>query len=200
MFSKMAYAGNVADGLWKAALHLLSAVKHANTSNPAIDPNEESPQNSKPLKKHIKDTIILADETPRKNLFSLFKPLLTTGKRNMVHWSVPFTPIFYIYYIFSMLVTFISALIPVSVPMWIRTLPNPSLAYLYFHHWTFFNTKKSRLVLDFQPSITFEDAINRCQLYYRSLQPRDVPCYSWTGTRCLVAFLMQICVWRKRAS
>nr|CDJ96256.1 Hypothetical protein CBG03297 [Haemonchus contortus] len=61
-----------------------------------------------------------------------------------------------------------------------KKLPHPSVLYLCFRHWTFFNTKKSRLVLDYQPSIKFEDALNRCQMYYRHLQPQDIPSYSWS--------------------
>ncbi|PIO71841.1 hypothetical protein TELCIR_06243 [Teladorsagia circumcincta] len=77
-----------------------------------MTPNLENSPKSVQSKRCVKDTIILADETPRMNMFLLFRSLLT--------------------------------------------LPHPSFIYLYFHHWTFFNTKRSRLVLDYQPTIGFE--------------------------------------------
>ncbi|XGW18865.1 hypothetical protein V3C99_003008 [Haemonchus contortus] len=167
---EMAYAGNLAEGLWNAALHLLSSV----------DIRKAVPHGTTPEvpAKSIKDTIILSDETPKKNIFPLFKPVLTTGKRNMIQCCIPFVPLFYIYYVVTLLVNVLSGYI--TMPMCIRKLPHPSVLYLCFRHWTFFNTKKSRLVLDYQPSIKVEEALNRCQLYYRHLQPQDIPSYSWS--------------------
>ncbi|KAK5980246.1 Epimerase domain-containing protein [Trichostrongylus colubriformis] len=176
---QMAYAGNLADGLWKAALHLLSSVEQANKVL-EIEANKEKLE-ALEKKKFIKDTVILADETPKKNVFVLFKSLLTTGKRNMTHCSIPFAPVFYIYYLFTLLINMLSVLF--TMPLWIQTLPHPSFLYLNFHHWTFFNTNKSRLVLNFCPSIDYEDALNRCQMHYRRLQPQDIPAYSWRLNR-----------------
>nr|CDJ97586.1 Protein PERM-1 [Haemonchus contortus] len=176
---EMAYAGNLAEGLWNAALHLLSSV----------DIRKAAPHGTTPEvpAKSIKDTIILSDETPKKNIFPLFKPVLTTGKRNMIQCCIPFVPLFYIYYVVTLLVNVLSGYI--TMPMCIRKLPHPSVLYLCFRHWTFFNTKKSRLVLDYQPSIKFEDALNRCQMYYRHLQPQDIPSYSWSPNESLYKIL-----------
>ncbi|VDL73398.1 unnamed protein product [Nippostrongylus brasiliensis] len=77
------------------------------------------------------------------------------GKRNVVPCRIPFVIGFYIYYLFSILVRMLSMV--TSIPTWIRELPHPCYGYLFFHHWTFFNTKKARLMLDYLPSVEFQE-------------------------------------------
>lgn len=172
---QMAYAGNLAQGLWTAGLHLLSSAEHSVPRESTFVPDSQTSFSLR--KRYIKEAILLADETPKKNLFPLLKPLLITGKRNVVEWHVPFVLAFYLYYVFALIAVALSPFI--SMPLWLQELPDPSYAYMYFHHWTFFNTKKSRLMLDYQPKTDFQDALNRCQSHYRRLQQKSIASYSW---------------------
>ncbi|WKY00790.1 hypothetical protein Q1695_015093 [Nippostrongylus brasiliensis] len=187
---QMAYAGNLADGIWVAANNLLSTNKQPYLHACPVPQTEEwnlgwggsvshaalFPSTLK-NDRHIKETIVLGDDTPKMNIVNGFKSLLTVGKRNVVPCRIPFVIGFYIYYLFSILVRMLSMV--TSIPTWIRELPHPCYGYLFFHHWTFFNTKKARLMLDYLPSVEFQEAMNRCQTHYRRLQPCDIPEYSW---------------------
>ncbi|KAJ1349632.1 hypothetical protein KIN20_005228 [Parelaphostrongylus tenuis] len=175
---QMAYAGNLAAGLWSAVAILMSDNESIRCDIDEVNLGEQTTDHSASTKKQfIKETIILADETPKKNVFELFKPLLMTGKRNIGRCHIPFLLICYIYYLFAWIVRVLSMV--VTIPHCIRTLPHPSLGYFYFNHWTFFNTNKSRLLLNYLPKIDFQEALNRCQMYYRRLQPQDIVSYSW---------------------
>uniref|UniRef100_A0A0K0DJN6 3Beta_HSD domain-containing protein n=1 Tax=Angiostrongylus cantonensis TaxID=6313 RepID=A0A0K0DJN6_ANGCA len=158
---QMAYAGNLAAGLWSAVPKL---VHDGDTLRPGIEmmlvefsslfslsdifliienkgffsrrfflggtnvfPYTRD-QSILTQKQFIKEIIILADETPKKNVFTLFKPLNSLFQ-----------------------------------------LPHPTLGYFYFNHWTFFNTNKSRLLLHYVPKIDLQ--VDYCFTLYSQKEP-----------------------------
>ncbi|KJH53108.1 NAD dependent epimerase/dehydratase family protein [Dictyocaulus viviparus] len=110
---QMAYAENIVVGLWSAVKKLL----------PYADPQSGTSKdivNSPARKRHIiRETIILADETPKKNVITLFKPLLANGKRFVAPSRIPFLTFCYFYYMVLAILNLLSKVL--YIPRFIRT-------------------------------------------------------------------------------
>uniref|UniRef100_A0A1I7T7H9 3Beta_HSD domain-containing protein n=1 Tax=Caenorhabditis tropicalis TaxID=1561998 RepID=A0A1I7T7H9_9PELO len=131
-------------------------------------------------KKRVFEIFLINDETPKKTVYNTYSQLLFNNKRLRSATQLSFIPLYYIYLLFSMVIQFAIKLLG---PMKFATmLPNPSFLYFYFHHWTFFNSTKSLLMLGYKPDLEFNECISKCAKHYREFRKNDVRLFSWQNS------------------
>ncbi|ULU05489.1 hypothetical protein L3Y34_017866 [Caenorhabditis briggsae] len=128
----------------------------------------------------IFEIFLINDDTPKKTIYNTFEQLLYNSKRLRSATQLSFIPLYYIYLLISMIIQFVIKLIG---PLRFATmLPNPSFLYFYFHHWTFFNSTKSLLMLGYKPQLGFKESVSKCAQHYRELRKKDVEIFSWQNS------------------
>ncbi|KAF1765731.1 hypothetical protein GCK72_005684 [Caenorhabditis remanei] len=131
-------------------------------------------------KKRIFEIFLVNDETPKKTVYNTYGQLLYNSKRLRSATQLSFIPLYYIYLLLAMVIQFAIKLIG---PLRFATmLPSPSFLYFYFHHWTFFNSTKSLLMLGYKPELGFKECVNKCAQHYRELRKKDVRTFSWQNS------------------
>lgn len=131
-------------------------------------------------KRRVFEIFLINDETPKKTIYNTYSQLLFNSKRLRSATQLSFIPLYYVYLLFSMVVQFATKLIgPIKFA---TMLPHPSFLYFYFHHWTFFNSTKSLLMLGYKPELEFKECVNKCAKHYRELRKRDVRLFSWQNS------------------
>ena len=106
--------------------------------------------------------------------------IFQNSKRLRSATQLSFIPLYYIYLLLAMVIQFAIKLIG---PLRFATmLPSPSFLYFYFHHWTFFNSTKSLLMLGYKPELGFKECVNKCAQHYRELRKKDVRTFSWQNS------------------
>lgn len=131
-------------------------------------------------KKRVFEIFLINDETPKKTVYNTYAQLLYNSKRLRSATQLSFIPLYYIYLLISMIIQFTIKLIG---PLRFATmLPSPSFLYFYFHHWTFFNSTKSLLMLGYKPEMEFKECVSKCAQHYRELRKKDVRIFSWQNS------------------
>ncbi|CAB3407703.1 unnamed protein product [Caenorhabditis bovis] len=129
---------------------------------------------------NISEIFLLNDETPKNTVYQTFGKLLASETRMIAKGGYAFIPIYYIYLMFAALVLFAVQIFgPFSFA---KKLPSPSFLYLYFHHWTFFNSTKSRLVLGYKSEHDFAKIVDKCAPHYHRIRKNDVKRFSWQNS------------------
>ncbi|CAI5442110.1 unnamed protein product [Caenorhabditis angaria] len=127
-------------------------------------------------KQRVFEIFLINDETPKKTVYNTYGQLLFNGKRGRSPIQYSFIPLYYIYVLFSFLVRFA---IQIFGPFrFAKLLPDPSFLYFNFHHWTFFNSTKSVVLLGYKPQ-SFPESVEKCAKHYRQLRKKDIQLFSW---------------------
>ncbi|CAI2342215.1 unnamed protein product [Caenorhabditis sp. 36 PRJEB53466] len=131
-------------------------------------------------KQRIFEIFLINDETPKNTVYNTYSQLLYNNKRLRSANQLSFIPLYYIYLLFSMLVQFAIKLF--GPLQFAAMLPNPSFLYFYFHHWTFFNSTKSLLMLGYKPGFDFNECVTNSMMHYRLMRKKDVRVFSWQNS------------------
>ncbi|CAJ0580563.1 unnamed protein product, partial [Mesorhabditis spiculigera] len=90
-------------------------------------------------------------------------------KRPISSYQLPFLPLYYIYLAIGWLLLAVNKVFDVSGML--SKMPDPSLLYLIFHHWTFFNTNKSTNLLPDHEELSREYVVKRSRDHYALMNP-----------------------------
>ncbi|CAJ0942321.1 unnamed protein product, partial [Mesorhabditis belari] len=151
---QMAYVRNIAQGIEDVATKLLAGEFNK------------------------REIMIMADDTRIGDPYStILEPYAKNPKRPLSPVTLPFLPLYYVYLLITWLLLLVNRL--VNIGEFLAKLPDPSLLYLVFHHWTFFNTNKASFLLPKHLNIDreFVDKISRT--HYNCLIPSELKA-SWT--------------------
>ncbi|CAD6184582.1 unnamed protein product [Caenorhabditis auriculariae] len=119
----------------------------------------------------IFEIILIADDTPKKCVHKTFAPFLFNGKRLGSQIVLPFLPVYYIYSLLCFLLVFLTKFFHFK---FVSQMPHPSFLYVYFRHWTFFNTNKSLLYLNYKPKHDYQEGITKSSSYYRHMRSDEI--------------------------
>ncbi|CAJ0572301.1 unnamed protein product, partial [Mesorhabditis spiculigera] len=146
---QMAYAGNVANKVRLAAVELLKGSFRE------------------------REIIIVGDDTPVGDVYdNVVEAVAKNPKRPMSTYNLPFLPLYYLYLVIGWLLLAVNKIFDVSGSL--SKMPDPSLLYLIFHHWTFFNTNKSTNLLPDHEELSREYVVKKSRDHYALMNPNRV--------------------------
>ncbi|PAV83284.1 hypothetical protein WR25_19828 [Diploscapter pachys] len=141
--------------------------------------NDENDEQKAVIRKEI---VLVADDTPKGNLFEVFDKVLQ-GKNDTRSTSfyIPFLPLYLLYlFLTSILQLINNTVYPLrDLHRAFSTLPHPNVFYLNFRHWTFFNTVKCNLLFGYTYKKSFEEAVATSLPHYNGMEPAHVQRFSW---------------------
>ncbi|CAJ0576931.1 unnamed protein product, partial [Mesorhabditis spiculigera] len=117
--------------------------------------------------------IIVGDDTPVGDVYdNVVEAVAKNPKRPMSTYNLPFLPLYYIYLAIGWLLLAVNKIFDVSGSL--SKMPDPSLLYLIFHHWTFFNTNKSTNLLPDHEELSREYVVKKSRDHYALMNPNRV--------------------------
>ncbi|PAV82319.1 hypothetical protein WR25_26916 [Diploscapter pachys] len=140
--------------------------------------NDENDEQKAVIRKEI---VLVADDTPKGNLFEVFSKVLQ-GKNGTRSTSlhIPFLPLYLLYFFLTFILQLINTVYPLrDLHRAFSILPHPNVFYLNFRHWTFFNTIKCNLLFGYEYKKSFEEAVATSLPHYNGMEPAHVQRFSW---------------------